>query len=523
MERQHIASAPMIDREALQAVHRRREQLGSDFPRVGLFLFDCPDLESLQATLDRIPEQVNDWLADVVVMSDRAGEPLVHLDRVAGGRRRATRIHRSPRDYGHGGARKAAFEYALRNHLDHAITMRGDGTHPPEALPALLRPVILEGRPLILASRLVRRRDTYRAGMPLARLAAHWLATELLNRLLGLRVYDYHSSYRIYAVDALASLPFQLDSDDRRFDTEITVQFRALGVTPTEVAVLPAWREERGRGAEMSLFWGACGAALGYRMHQLHVTRRGRYLVNRGVHYTLKLSETGSHMQIVLAIRPGARVLDLGCSQGLLARPLREKGVLVTGVDANAPRGLAAELHEYVQRDLELPLELPTARVFDYVVCADVIEHVRQREELLRSARRYLKEDGRLIISTPNIALWFYRLSLFAGRFEYGPRGILDRTHVHLFTRATFRREVEKAGFHVLRERVTALPFEVVFESTGRSRLLSVLASLYHAAARAWPEMFAYQFILEAEITTLDDDATKAPSRGAFEPDTSRR
>jgi len=70
---------------------------------------------------------------------------------------------------------------------------------------------------------------------------------------------------------------------------------------------------------------------------------------------------------------------------------------------------------------------------------------------------------------------------------------------------------------------VTALPFEVVFESTGRSRLLPMLASLYHAAARAWPEMFAYQFILEAEITTLDDDATKAPSRGAFESDISRR
>jgi hypothetical protein len=104
--------------------------------------------------------------------------------------------------------------------------------------------------------------------------------------------------------------------------------------------------------------------------------------------------------------------------------------------------------------------------------------------------------------------LWFYRLSLFVGRFEYGARGVLDRTYVHLFTRATFRREVARAGFHVLRERVTALPFEVVFESTGRSRLLRRLARAYHRLARLWPEMFAYQFILEAEITTLDEEAT---------------
>ena len=112
--------------------------------------------------------------------------------------------------------------------------------------------------------------------------------------------------------------------------------------------------------------------------------------------------------------------------------------------------------------------------------------------------------EGRLIISTGNVALWFYRLSLLAGRFEYGARGVLDETHVHLFTRATFRREVEKAGFHVLRERVTALPFEVVFESTGRSRLVRSIAAIYHTLARLWPTMFAYQMILEAEITTLD-------------------
>jgi hypothetical protein len=57
----------------------------------------------------------------------------------------------------------------------------------------------------------------------------------------------------------------------------------------------------------------------------------------------------------------------------------------------------------------------------------------------------------------------------------------------------------------VLRERVTALPFEIVFESTGRSRVVRALSATYHAMARVWPEMFAYQFLLEAEVTTLLD------------------
>ena len=91
---------------------------------------------------------------------------------------------------------------------------------------------------------------------------------------------------------------------------------------------------------------------------------------------------------------------------------------------------------------------------------------------------------------------------------------MLDETHVHLFTRATFRREVEKAGFFVVRERVTALPFEIVFESTGRSRLVRAMNRFYHALARLWPTMFAYQHILEAEITTLDDEWTRPIAAG---------
>jgi 2-polyprenyl-3-methyl-5-hydroxy-6-metoxy-1,4-benzoquinol methylase len=313
---------------------------------------------------------------------------------------------------------------------------------------------------------------------------------------------------------ALRSIPFQLNSDDRSFDMQIAIQCRALGLPIREVEVPPSWREFPTDRSGLQGMARGVATAIDYRLHQLHATRRGRYLVDRGIHYTFKHSPTGSHVQIVDRIRPGSRVLDLGCSQGLLARPLREKGARLTGVDSGPEVEVASELDAYYQRDLEQPVELPTGRVYDYVVSSDVIEHLRQRGELLRSVRRYLKPDGRLLISTGNVALWFYRLSLLVGRFEYGPRGILDETHVHLYTRATFRREVENAGFRVVEERVTALPFEVVFESTGRSRAVRTLARLYHLLARIWPELFAYQFLLEAEITTLDDEATAPPPEG---------
>lgn len=322
-----------------------------------------------------------------------------------------------------------------------------------------------------------------------------------------MRLGNYHPSFRIYPAGALERIPYQLHSDERRFDFEIVVQFRALRAPISEQRLPPraAPASEPTGGRDTGLRWRAWWA-LGYRLHQAHMTRDGRYLVDHDIHYTLKHSEMSSHFQIANVIAPDSDVLDLGCSQGLLARPLQEKHVRVTGVDAGEGRHLAEELAEYHQHDLEEPLELPLERRFDYVVCADVIEHLRNRTRLLRSARRYLKPGGKLIISTPNVALWFYRLSLLVGRFEYGPRGVLDETHVHLYTASTFRREVENAGFQVLRTRVTALPFEVVFESTGRSRLIRSVAATHHALARAWPSMFAYQFVLEAQITTLDEE-----------------
>ena len=133
-----------------------------------------------------------------------------------------------------------------------------------------------------------------------------------------------------------------------------------------------------------------------------------------------------------------------------------------------------------------------------------MIEHLRNEEDILRHLRQFLKPDGRLIISTGNVAIWFYRLSLLLGRFNYGPRGILDQTHVKLYTRATFRRLLEKGGYKVLRFSYTNLPFELVFESTARSRLLRAVDYFYHLLTRLWPTLFAYQFVAEAEVRSLE-------------------
>lgn len=476
----------------LAALVRRRAELGTEFPRcLAVFFGELERIDGLLAALARIPSEAAPLFDEIAVLwrsHDGDAGARAKLDEL--GRQLSNlRVHSDPRRYGFGGRRKIAFEYALQHGFDHVVVLEPDASSPPERLPDLLAAAVLESTPVVLG----------------ASSAGAGACAALHNRVLGLRLRDYATPFRLYACDVLRRVPFHLNGDERGFDTELLIQARALGLEPREIVLGDLGRTPGFRcAASLSL-------ALGYRFHQLHFTRRGQYFVDRDVRYTLKHSPSSSHMQVLAAIRPGSVVLDLGCSQGLLAAPLKRIDARVVGVDSRAKELVSPELDAYYQRDLERPLELPEPRVFDYVVVSDVIEHVVNRVELLRSVRRYLKPDGRLLISTPNIAIWFYRLSLAAGRFEYGERGVLDQTHVHLFTRATFRREVEHAAFRILRERVTSLPFEVVFESTGRSRAVRALAASYHLLARAWPEMFAYQFLLEAEVTTLLEPPRTGP------------
>lgn len=458
---------------------------------LAVFLGRRDEAQRLVAAVERIPAPWRRQIGEIALLLDATSSgandaPLPAELAALLAREPNVRVRDDERGRGHGGRRKVAYEYALQHDFGHVAVLELDARFAPERLEELWQ-AAQGGAEFVGAAA---------PGGSLSRV--------LHNRILALEVADYSAPYRLIACRVLRRIPFHLNEDGRGFDTQVLIQCRALGVRSASVGL----NVERDPGFPLAR---SLAIALGYRAHQLHLTRRGEYFVDHDVHYSLKHHPSSSHMQVLDAIRPGSLVLDLGCSQGLLAAPLREKGVRVVGVDVGPPERVSPSVERYWQRDLEQPLEIPEERVFDYVVCSDVIEHVIHRAELLASVRRYLKPEGRLLISTPNIAIWFYRLSLLVGRFEYGPRGVLDETHVHLFTRATFRREIENAAFRVVREGATALPFEVVFESTGRSLAVRTLAGAYHLLARIWPEMFAYQFLLEAEVGTLleREDATR--------------
>jgi 2-polyprenyl-3-methyl-5-hydroxy-6-metoxy-1,4-benzoquinol methylase len=199
----------------------------------------------------------------------------------------------------------------------------------------------------------------------------------------------------------------------------------------------------------------------------------------------------GGHAKLLALVGEGRRVLDVGCSSGYLARPLVARGCTVVGIEqdpiaAEEARTVCAEVLVGDAETIELPFE---AASFDVVLCGDLVEHLRDPERLLSRLRPLLRPDGRLVLTTPNVANWTNRLGLLFGRWRYTDRGILDRTHLHLFTRATLVETLERAGY-----RLVVLDFTVPVPGVGTPGVERAA----HVVGRLRPQLFAYQFVVSA-------------------------
>ncbi len=201
-----------------------------------------------------------------------------------------------------------------------------------------------------------------------------------------------------------------------------------------------------------------------------------------------------AHAKLLEAVGTGGRVLDVGSSSGYLAGPLAERGNTVVGLELDPEAALAAEAfcERVLVGDVEtMELALEPAS-FDVVLLGDVIEHLRDPIAALARLRPLLRPGGRLVLSTPNVANWAIRLSLLAGRWRYTDRGILDRSHTHLFTRATLAETIERAGYRVVR-------IDYTVPVPGDS---DVLDALGRAVGALRPSLFAYQFVAVAHTSS---------------------
>ncbi|MDD5350817.1 MAG: glycosyltransferase family 2 protein, partial [Chthoniobacteraceae bacterium] len=190
--------------------------------------------KTLAGVLERIPEGLRQPGVEVLVIDDFSSDGTFEAGRRF--RREGLRVTclRTPENQGYGGNQKLGYRYAIDHGFDWVALIHGDGQYAPENLPDLLGPLVTGEADAVFGSRMLRKADALKGGMPLYKWLGNQALTRFQNALLGTRFSEFHSGYRLYSVAALARIPFERNANGFSFDTETIVQLVLRGLRIAE-------------------------------------------------------------------------------------------------------------------------------------------------------------------------------------------------------------------------------------------------------------------------------------------------
>jgi len=223
--------------------------------------------------------------------------------------------------------------------------------------------------------------------------------------------------------------------------------------------------------------------------------------------YNIKvdLSVGTSHSLILNRIKPNTKILEFGPASGFMTQYMRDQlGCKVTCVEINEQAASIAT--EFAERMIIADIDQMDwynkliGESFDYVIFADVLEHLRNPTEILKTASSLLNNKGSIAISVPNITHNAIIMEMLLERFDYRTEGLLDETHIHFFTRKHLLEVLESAGMVPTEWMVTQRrPETTEFKQDYRRFPVEIRNYL-----RSKPDGHVYQFVVFAQNGTQE-------------------
>ena len=420
---------------------------------------------------------------------------------------------KNPINQGYGGNQKIGFFYAIKHNYDIVALIHGDGQYAPECLDQLLDPINNSNADVVFGSRMLTRFGALKGNMPLYKYLGNKVLTKFQNFILKSQLSEFHSGYRVYSVDSLRSIPFELNSDVFHFDTEIIIQLMFAKKRIKELPIPTYYGNEISHVNGIRYAWDVFQTTLKARAQKFAIYYDPKFDIPIAgkQHYVSKVGFPSSHSETISRIEPNSRVIDIGGASGMISKSLKRKNCIITGIDINEINEDVYD--EFINFDLNkgpIPIRL---KPFKYVLLLDVIEHLMSPEKFVSDLRKFgrMKYGTKILVSVPNTAFLPMRISLLIGIFNYGKRGILDKTHTRLFTLDSIMNLFVQNGYDIKNIKGIPVPFGLIFGD--KSFVTKILTFFNMILIKVWKRIFSYQFYLEVRqrptLEQLLDDANQ--------------
>lgn len=142
-------------------------------------------------------------------------------------------------------------------------------------------------------------------------------------------------------------------------------------------------------------------------------------------------------------------VLDVGCACGGNLMRIKEQNpkAKIFGVELNSDSAIfAAQFGTIDNINIETDEKFSWTEKFDYIILADIVEHLYDPLRAIKRLKKFLKADGCIVMSIPNIMHISVIADLLKGNWNYSEAGILDKTHIRFFTKESIEKMIVEAG-----------------------------------------------------------------------------
>ena len=224
--------------------------------------------KTLARTYAEIPMDIVD---EVVLVDDHSTDRTAEVGRELGIRH--VLVH--PQNRGYGGNQKTCYNKALELGADMVIMLHPDYQYTPRLIESMAYLAAHKVYPVVIGSRILGK-GALRGGMPVYKYVFNRMLTLTQNLLMGQKLSEYHTGYRLFTAEVLRNIPFEKNSDDFVFDNQMLAQVCFFGYEVGEVSCPTRYFDEASSinfRRSMVYGWGVLRVALMYRLQKWGILR----------------------------------------------------------------------------------------------------------------------------------------------------------------------------------------------------------------------------------------------------------